>query len=1465
MPRQNTDLNYIEVGYFTPEEYYVYTANAESAQQVTSTMSCDAGKIVSAQSNLEVTTTTTCTISHIEGADLFAFSESQIQIIVDRIRDNNIAAITDSDLSSIVASIRSFESAEISDFDLSAVIGRSREFNLETQAAFSIVADGDKFSLQDTEASLVSQTTIITTADPIFRIINQTLESTTDISVVAEATKLFEASLDIDTDQATIVVATKSAIVSAESITVISADASRTRETSVSLISQSELSCTISHIEGADLQAFSDSVVTINATATKPFTANLQSITENVIAANKQTVSQASLQVISNLIAYPKILDDRTTFIAKTGNGYTDVRIVTDNKKFGQGSLYLPYSPSYGNSEIPYTIIDANSNRWITVGSTHYLISGGNTYTSTNGTSWTRTANNLGSITFPDQFQNVTHTGSQFVFIIPSGTASDVIYTSTDAITWTGTASTLSDSYQRSARIQFFNSYYYVIGRPSSGGGFRVFRTNQSNFTNWTTANTSTFGSGGTTIVGFEKTASELTIAGHTGGAGGPYPFAYRSTNGTTWTSFGPSLTAHTTLSYRLTNNNQTYVLITRRESDSVHFIFTGSVGGNISSTGTNLGSFNPYVAVNDGTRWLIQGLDTNDFKIRQGTSLGSLSTVYTHGNNNFGVGAKFSNITYFNSSWIFFEQDTIQTSTDGTTFTSYSLNVPTDSLPGYVEYTSLSNDFTDFKTIDFWVYFTAQGNDQLGGTISINDTISYNDNNLKINFQNGRATVTYQFIGQTSTEKSLFPASANSAGWYHVRITKDSGNVRLFWNGTLVDSDTYDGGGLLPSDSKVLFYNEYTDNVQIDEFLISDTLLTANNVNSFTVPTRQWDNVTNTDLLLHFNTDFYDDSRYPAVEQAILQSISVLSGTISGPVRVSADLQLISTLSAQGIKTTETILTGFGDSQVVTNGVRIRYFDSNLLSNTDASIIINRVIVSDASLASQTTQTTDAVKTVSAEVSMSGITISLTASARIRSGDIQANVESALTVDAIITAQGTANLVSESVLSNTGERIRYQDAGLVSQTQSQIDFGIIRQLESAQASDIDQTSIVNIIASAQSQMQGITISLTALGAIRTGLINMVVESTQTTIAVKTTDVIATVDSQTALTATGIIKVDFAADLVSTSALQSSGERIRFADSQQQSQTSVTIDANFIADFQASLASTSDISATPRGIVSVLAELVSTFEQITIPSRLRDQTLGLIAQSNIAISTNDSVTRTTDSQQSASTELTSTAGRIRPFDAALVANTIDLFVVAKIGAGFVNADVQSVLSADVNVIAVSASVLQIATDTNITAVKTTDVISTTNSDINLIAEGTTNIIGEATISTESILIAASSVTYSAAVNASIETDLAATARVLRGLAFLEQSSGTLTCDLGRIRQFTSNFSAVSIDLIIGQRVVSFNANLVSQSTLTAQGRDIDLAKYVYIVPNEVRTWTIAEENRTRVVKEETRIYKIRRY
>jgi hypothetical protein len=72
MTRQATDNLYIELDYFTPEEYYVYEAVAESALIVESTL--------------------TCTISHIEGVDIVLTPFASLSADIARIRNVSVGA-----------------------------------------------------------------------------------------------------------------------------------------------------------------------------------------------------------------------------------------------------------------------------------------------------------------------------------------------------------------------------------------------------------------------------------------------------------------------------------------------------------------------------------------------------------------------------------------------------------------------------------------------------------------------------------------------------------------------------------------------------------------------------------------------------------------------------------------------------------------------------------------------------------------------------------------------------------------------------------------------------------------------------------------------------------------------------------------------------------------------------------------------------------------------------------------------------------------------------------------------------------------------------------------------------------------------------------------------------------------------------------------------------------------------------
>ena len=78
MTRQVTDQLYIELDYFTPEEYYVYTAEAAVALSASATLDASVVRIKQFDSSIVSESTLACTISHIEGADLQAFTNASL-------------------------------------------------------------------------------------------------------------------------------------------------------------------------------------------------------------------------------------------------------------------------------------------------------------------------------------------------------------------------------------------------------------------------------------------------------------------------------------------------------------------------------------------------------------------------------------------------------------------------------------------------------------------------------------------------------------------------------------------------------------------------------------------------------------------------------------------------------------------------------------------------------------------------------------------------------------------------------------------------------------------------------------------------------------------------------------------------------------------------------------------------------------------------------------------------------------------------------------------------------------------------------------------------------------------------------------------------------------------------------------------------------------------------------------------
>ena len=1258
MTRQVTDQLYIDLGYHTPEEYYVYTAEAQSQQAVSSTLSCDAGKITQAQADMVVTTVITATISHIEGADLFAFSESQLAAQVDRIRDNNIETSTVFAVSTEVSRIRSLVADQFAISDITVINERSRAFIIETQAAFSLVAETSSIELAS--ADLVSTITL-TSLESVTKGFIAQLDLTSAAVIDIARTRDFDSNQSVTTETSALGTATKDAIASLNNTT--------------------ELQCIISHIEGADLQAFGDSQVTADADVIAYGLVSL--ITESTTTVDGQRIRYAdsNQQSESSVVASIDGTIEAQISLSITSTVAADAQRTR---------------PADSNLSVETTaVIDVQRNR----------------FTESNLVSTSDISCTISHIEGAD----LSAFGQAAISIQPNVIRSAVgslISTSNSVIA-------LSATRRNSSSIQSTSNI--IVGK-------------------WV---------GSTRPNNVNVQTSSVDIWG-----------TYPTTTGyPTGPKYGAGMARV----------------------------------GNISGGGS------------------LASIVTNDVIIRAGENFLLEMWVWA-------IGAGASNA---------------QPSIAGVGVTTSTLNSPS----------------------------TTQFSWGIGCTFVGNLQYKYNNNGT--------------IVTVASTTK-LGSVSQATNEWTHLAFYRYNGNtLALAKNGVEVATSSFSGEFRIPNTSTNRRFwiangsNSYlfVDDVHLriapsgyGNFGISNFNSPAQNDPNSSVLYWPLNERDGSGSLVFATSDYLGVNE---VGSASLSQISTLTATISGPQRSSAALQVISTATIQAQKAAEIILSAFGDSQTTIDGVRVRYSESALAVTSNISALNQTVKTTDAALVLDFQQSATANITASAEITVSGTTVSLTATARTRSGDIQANVESQMVTDAIITASAQAQIESTSAISIPGERIRYADSSQNTETVIAADLGLIKRFVSDLQSQTVQTVDAVKTVSAVANIEGITISVTALGAIRQGLIPMSIESALAADGVITANGVANVQSTTDAVINGIIKVEFDADLAATTQVQADNLRVRYSDVALAVETAQNADINYTAFGESQQASTTAISATASGTIDFAVVIQATSTAVISANRFRDNIVTAVADS--AVVANNVRTRDNSVANTSDVVLTAQSARTRPFDAQLVANTIDLFVAVKTGQALADMAVNSQVQATVNIIAYGLVPLAIEVQSSITAVKRSNVNLNFIAQFVQIAEGTTNVLAEADLVTETNLSASATVIYSGAMAAATDTDLTATGVARRGFAFLDQSSGTMTVTADRIRNFSSNFASVSIDLIIGDRVVSFNVAMTATTALTAQGRDIDLAKYVYVIPVEIRTWTIAEENRTRVIKEETRIYKIRRF
>lgn len=222
------DLYYIEEGYYDAG-YYVYTANAQAAPTAISSVSCSAVKITEVQSSISSSFSVNAYGARTIDIDLFAFSDAAIAIQVDRIRGNNIAATSVFNIATSVERIQQGDAD--ADAIFSAIINglRSRDVNLTTQAAFSFDSTGDRIRFG--VSAFIAESSVSCDATEITPFIDAEASFTSEFTTQANCGKILQYASAVN--------------------------------------ASTQLTATISHIEGADLTAFTDAVLSAQAERTR--------------------------------------------------------------------------------------------------------------------------------------------------------------------------------------------------------------------------------------------------------------------------------------------------------------------------------------------------------------------------------------------------------------------------------------------------------------------------------------------------------------------------------------------------------------------------------------------------------------------------------------------------------------------------------------------------------------------------------------------------------------------------------------------------------------------------------------------------------------------------------------------------------------------------------------------------------------------------------------------------------------------------------------------------------------------------------------------------------------------------------------------------------------------------------------------------------------------------------------------
>jgi hypothetical protein len=1036
-------------------------------------------------------------------------------------------------------------------------------------------------------AAITSQATFVCEATvAAVKEFDAALSVTANQTVSAERTRNADSSLSTTATQTTVAVKTVSALaplgtafnatmsVDAFRITDVNlvtnfsmvTDFERNRSVDIALATAITQSLQADRIRDNNINLSAAVTQTAQAEAFKGTQVSLQTSATQTTQALKVIIAASAISSAFSQTAIGNRVNRLITSSAFVGDAYSTLEITSEQNKFGGFSLKVPAT----------TATTVNGQRVFWTGTAFKIIQTGTTWTSTDGLTWTTASNNL-SLT--PSSTNLVFQNSQF--LIKDG--STIAYANSTGTSFSTTTLADTSAIDYSDRIDYFNGSYFVPHRrftsPSTNDPIGVSISASLSSPSWTNDQITSINEligGGIQIIA----SSGSTLALQIRASDNSQYSIYRSTNGTSWSGAVPP----TTDNVELTFANSQWVLWSSTavwtSSDLISWT---------SQSITVTGLIQAVTYLN--TKWIV----TTDYALYSGSALNSLSATIV---NTFNENSEFFP-AFGSSKYIVLTNDEVLYSTDAVTWSADALE-GVSGLPGYIEYTG-DSDINAFSTIDFWVY-----NDNTNGNLTRIFTRDLGLSNFRITLSSNTLQV---FVTDGTNARSLSTGNILPLGWSHIRFVQDGANASIYSGGTRratsttwlsFSTDTFYIGGV--SAAKPLY---------IDEFLISDSILTPTSTTSYTVPTIPWTNSDTVDALFHYDTNFEDDNAAPArLVSAVIPLTATFTQTVLGGLIADASAQL--NTSATATVTAEAIREGdFAGADAVftqtTDATRIKQFTAQfdtVASQLTAVAKVGDTLVTanvSSSLLADADVVASAVSALSSQFSQS------TENDRIRDTDFDgADAVFTLTVSGDANTGAVIAVSSAFTQSTINDRVRDTDfdgadAVFTATISAEKTAGLSAQLDSAFAQSTDVTRIKQFstaFASTASQ-------LTAVAKTGNTLVNMPATTTLTASADVTKNISVTANSNFALQVSGGLVKSAVLSANSTSTLTAQFEVVIAAQAQLNTAFAFTVSAQEISTAIVFETATATLSVDGQAIRNTQAQLNTTATQVVQAQRTR--------------------------------------------------------------------------------------------------------------------------------------------------------------------------------------------------------------------------------------------------------------------